>query len=152
MSQVWETIQAELEAPGAGVPPGSDNFVFASQHLCLQDDNPVNGQSFATELDTFRLGTSVRPFSAPTLAQPRGQLPSFLFLPSLLCAQHRESASTFKVDVKLVNVFVTVTDEHGAPVGGSAAHGSLLSRKTWSRGELCKSVADTGPVPFAIAS
>ena len=26
--------------------------------------------------------------------------------------------TTFKVDVKLVNVFVTVTDEHGAPVGG----------------------------------
>lgn len=26
--------------------------------------------------------------------------------------------STFKVDVKLVNVFVTVTDERGAPVGG----------------------------------
>jgi Ca-activated chloride channel homolog len=26
--------------------------------------------------------------------------------------------STFKVNVKLVNVFVTVTDEHGAPVGG----------------------------------
>jgi Ca-activated chloride channel family protein len=26
--------------------------------------------------------------------------------------------STFKVDVKLVNVFVTVTDDHGAPVGG----------------------------------
>ncbi len=27
-----------------------------------------------------------------------------------------DSASTIKVDVKLVNVFVTVTDEHGAPV------------------------------------
>ena len=26
--------------------------------------------------------------------------------------------STIKVDVKLVNVFVTVTDQHGAPVGG----------------------------------
>src|SRR5580698_6337004 len=26
--------------------------------------------------------------------------------------------TTFKVDVKLVNVFVTVTDDHGAPVGG----------------------------------
>src|SRR5260370_20120093 len=26
--------------------------------------------------------------------------------------------TTFKVDVKLVNVFVTVTDEHGAPVAG----------------------------------
>ena len=30
------------------------------------------------------------------------------------CAQ--ESSSTLKVDVKLVNVFVTVTDQHGSPV------------------------------------
>jgi Ca-activated chloride channel homolog len=29
-----------------------------------------------------------------------------------------ESASTLKVDVKLVNVYVTVTDAHGGPVGG----------------------------------
>jgi Ca-activated chloride channel family protein len=30
----------------------------------------------------------------------------------------QNSGTTLKVDVKLVNVFVTVTDEHGAPVGG----------------------------------
>ena len=30
----------------------------------------------------------------------------------------QEPDSTIKVDVKLVNVFVTVTDEHGAPVAG----------------------------------
>src|SRR6202051_2582464 len=29
-----------------------------------------------------------------------------------------ESPSTLKVDVKLVNVYVTVTDAHGAPVAG----------------------------------
>jgi Ca-activated chloride channel homolog len=29
-----------------------------------------------------------------------------------------ESASTLKVDVKLVNVYVTVTDAHGGPIGG----------------------------------
>jgi Ca-activated chloride channel homolog len=29
-----------------------------------------------------------------------------------------ESDTTFKVDVKLVNVFVTVTDDHGSPVAG----------------------------------
>jgi Ca-activated chloride channel homolog len=33
----------------------------------------------------------------------------------LACAQ--EPSTTLKVDVKLVNVFVTVTDEHGRPVG-----------------------------------
>jgi len=31
-----------------------------------------------------------------------------------------EPSTTLKVDVKLVNVFVTVTDAHGAPVGGLA--------------------------------
>ncbi len=30
----------------------------------------------------------------------------------------QDSSTTLKVDVKLVNVFVTVTDEHGAPVAG----------------------------------
>lgn len=30
----------------------------------------------------------------------------------------QDPATTLKVDVKLVNVFVTVTDEHGAPIGG----------------------------------
>src|SRR5919108_3796608 len=34
---------------------------------------------------------------------------------SLYCFP-QESSSTVKVDVKLVNVFVTVTDDHGAPV------------------------------------
>lgn len=34
---------------------------------------------------------------------------------ALACAQ--EPSTTLKVDVKLVNVFVTVTDEHGRPVG-----------------------------------
>jgi Ca-activated chloride channel family protein len=33
---------------------------------------------------------------------------------------HSEPSTTLKVDVKLVNVFVTVTDEHGSPVGGLA--------------------------------
>jgi Ca-activated chloride channel family protein len=36
--------------------------------------------------------------------------------PSSEAAQNADS--TIKVDVKLVNVFVTVTDDHGAPVGG----------------------------------
>jgi Ca-activated chloride channel family protein len=35
-----------------------------------------------------------------------------------LAAVAQDSDSTFKVDVNLVNVFVTVTDEHGAPIAG----------------------------------
>jgi Ca-activated chloride channel homolog len=33
-------------------------------------------------------------------------------------ARASQADTTFKVNVKLVNVFVTVTDEHGAPIGG----------------------------------
>jgi Ca-activated chloride channel family protein len=47
-----------------------------------------------------------------------------LLLLSTLCfgqqstQEQSNSEPTFKVDVRLVNVFVTVTDEHGAPIGG----------------------------------
>src|SRR5690348_15169321 len=39
-----------------------------------------------------------------------------LLLASCLVSVAQESDTTFKVDVKLVNVFVTVTDDHGAPI------------------------------------
>ncbi len=39
-----------------------------------------------------------------------------LLVIAVLCSA-QEPPSTIKVDVKLVNVFVTVTDERGAPVG-----------------------------------
>ena len=46
----------------------------------------------------------------------------FLTCSFILCAAAasvaEEPATTLKVDVKLVNVFVTVTDSHGAPVSG----------------------------------
>ena len=37
-----------------------------------------------------------------------------------------EPATTLRVDVNLVNVFVTVTDAHGAPVGGLAKENFIL--------------------------
>src|ERR1700756_1901940 len=48
--------------------------------------------------------------------------PATLFLPLIFCAAcvslaQEEPSSTVKVDVRLVNVFVTVTDSHGAPIG-----------------------------------
>jgi len=43
--------------------------------------------------------------------------PLFLFFFATATAVAQEASSTLKVDVKLVNVFVTVTDEHGAPMG-----------------------------------
>lgn len=39
-----------------------------------------------------------------------------LLLATTIAACAQESSSTLKVDVKLVNVFVTVTDEHGSPI------------------------------------
>jgi Ca-activated chloride channel homolog len=41
-----------------------------------------------------------------------------LLLVLCLFSPAQDSDTTFKVDVKLVNVFVTVTDEHGAPIAG----------------------------------
>jgi len=37
-----------------------------------------------------------------------------------------EPAATLRVDVNLVNVFVTVTDEHGAPIGGLTKENFIL--------------------------
>jgi Ca-activated chloride channel homolog len=39
-----------------------------------------------------------------------------LLLATAVCSCAQEPSSTLKVDVKLVNVFVTVTDEHGSPI------------------------------------
>jgi Ca-activated chloride channel homolog len=41
-------------------------------------------------------------------------------------SQQNEPATTLKVDVNLVNVFVTVTDLHGAPIGGLAKENFIL--------------------------
>src|SRR5450631_595155 len=37
-----------------------------------------------------------------------------------------EPTTTLRVDVNLVNVFVTVTDEHGAPIGGLTKENFIL--------------------------
>ena len=53
----------------------------------------------------------------------------FVFL-SIICTNApllaQEPETTIKVDVKLVNVFVTVTDSHGAPVGSLQKENFLL--------------------------
>lgn len=41
-------------------------------------------------------------------------------------SQQNEPATTLKVDVNLVNVFVTVTDLHGAPIGGLTKENFIL--------------------------
>jgi Ca-activated chloride channel homolog len=57
----------------------------------------------------------------------RAQQPSAPSSQSATPAQHQsEPDTTLKVDVNLVNVFVTVTDDHGAPVGGLTRENFIL--------------------------
>jgi Ca-activated chloride channel homolog len=54
----------------------------------------------------------------------QGQEP--LILPAPARPQQNEPATTLKVDVNLVNVYVTVTDSHGAPIGGLTKDNFIL--------------------------
>lgn len=60
-----------------------------------------------------------------------------------------EPAETLKVDVNLVNVFVTVTDEHGAPVGGLAKENFVL--KEDDREQTIKVFGRESALPLSIA-
>jgi len=44
-----------------------------------------------------------------------------------LCFAQEEPSTTLKIDVRLVNVFVTVTDQHGAPIGSLSKDNFKLS-------------------------
>ena len=75
-------------------------------------------------MKTFSLaGLLLCALALPALAQnesvqpnPQGNAPAVYTQKTE--EQKGEEQPTFKVDVKLVNVYVTVTDAHGAPVGG----------------------------------
>lgn len=60
-----------------------------------------------------------------------------------------EPATTLKVDVNLVNVFVTVTDEHGAPVGGLTKENFTL--KEDNRDQTIKVFDRESALPLSIA-
>jgi Ca-activated chloride channel homolog len=64
-------------------------------------------------------------WSQQTPTQPNGTAPGTGHTKPQ--AQSQEPATTFKVGVNLVNVFVTVTDDHGAPVGGLAKENFTLA-------------------------
>ena len=63
----------------------------------------------------FRIGRRTR-LTLPSLMKRAATAGLALVLCIFSGAQ--DSETTLKVDVKLVNVFVTVTDEHGAPIAG----------------------------------
>lgn len=63
--------------------------------------------------------------------------------------QESEPATTLKVDVNLVNVFVTVTDEHGAPVGGLTKENFVLTED--DREQTIKVFDKESALPLSIA-
>jgi len=60
-----------------------------------------------------------------------------------------EPATTLKVDVNLVNVFVTVTDQHGAPVGGLKKENFALNED--GREQTIKIFDKESALPLSIA-
>src|SRR5712671_4120388 len=79
----------------------------------------------ATRIQPAKAGACNRRDPAQRREENAGIAPTFqmkplatagLLLVLCLVSVAQESDTTFKVDVKLVNVFVTVTDEHGAPI------------------------------------
>jgi Ca-activated chloride channel homolog len=64
-------------------------------------------------------------------------------------ARQSEPATTLKVDVNLVNVFVTVTDEHGAPIGGLTKENFVL--KEDDREQAIKVFDRESALPLSIA-
>lgn len=63
--------------------------------------------------------------------------------------QRPEPAETLKVDVNLVNVYVTVTDQHGSPVGGLTKENFLL--KEDDRDQTIKVFGRESALPLSIA-
>jgi len=63
--------------------------------------------------------------------------------------QRSEPAETLKVDVNLVNVYVTVTDRHGSPVGGLAKENFVL--KEDDRDQTIKVFGRESALPLSIA-
>lgn len=74
-------------------------------------------------------------------AQPRPPVPD--------SPQEKEPTTTLKVDVNLVNVFVTVTDSHGAPIGGLTKDNFIL--KEDDRPQKIAIFGKESAVPISIA-
>jgi Ca-activated chloride channel family protein len=87
-----------------------------------------------TFASSARAQTGCSPTNQNSQAAPEGQ---------------SEAATTLKVDVNLVNVFVTVTDQHGAPVGGLTKENFAL--KEDDRDQTIKVFARESALPLSIA-
>ena len=87
---------------------------------------------------TFAASARAQPGSSPTSQKSQAAPES-----------QSEPATTLKVDVNLVNVFVTVTDQHGAPVGGLTKENFLL--KEDDRDQTIKVFDRESGLPLSIA-
>lgn len=65
--------------------------------------------------------------------------------------QKSEPATTLKVDVNLVNVFVTVTDAHGAPIGGLTQDNFILKEDGQEQKIAVFSRESALPISIALA-
>lgn len=68
---------------------------------------------------------------------------------SATASEQSEPAETLKVDVNLVNVFVTVTDQHGSPVGGLTKENFVL--KEDDNQQIVKVFGRESALPLSIA-
>ncbi len=84
-------------------------------------------------------GLQAQQSSVPPTQKPDTAAPS----------RHSEPAETLKVDVNLVNVFVTVTDQHGSPVGGLTKENFVL--KEDDRDQTIKVFGRESALPLSIA-
>jgi len=76
-------------------------------------------RKFAASLLTVGLLTCARGlWSQQAPVQPKSSDPNAAHSAAPPSQSQSEPATKLKVEVNLVNVFVTVTDEHGAPIGG----------------------------------
>lgn len=69
--------------------------------------------------------------------------------PDTATPQRSEPAETLKVDVNLVNVYVTVTDQHGSPVGGLTKENFLVRED--DREQTIKVFGRESALPLSIA-
>src|SRR5436190_20983744 len=53
----------------------------------------------------------------PAMIKPAPLCLLFMVFAAAFCVAQEEPSTTLKINVRLVNVFVTVTDQHGAPIG-----------------------------------
>ena len=91
----------------------TSRFVCVLRWVCLQFLSPLNVGLLVAEAPN----SGARRTQGSTLAlQMKPAATAGLLLVLCLVSVAQEPDTTFKVDVKLVNVFVTVTDEHGGPI------------------------------------